>query len=51
MDNSMNAPDTMSLEPEFTLKSRKEPRLTVWTLVWAGFWTGVLMCGFVFIMR
>lgn len=47
----MHAPNTMSLEPEFTLKSREEPRLTVWTLIWAGFWTGVLISGFVLVMR
>jgi hypothetical protein len=51
MDNSMNTPNTVSLEPEFSLKSREEPRLTVWTLIWAGFWTGVLLCGFVLVMR
>jgi hypothetical protein len=47
----MNTPNTLSLEPEFSLKSHKEPCLTVWTLIWAGFWTGVLLCGFVLIMR
>lgn len=41
----------MSLEPEFTLKNREEPRLTVWMLIWASFWTGVLLCGFVLLMR
>jgi hypothetical protein len=46
----MNTTDTTSLKPEFTLKDRRE-RLTVWTLVWAGFWTGVLLCGFVMLMR
>jgi hypothetical protein len=29
----------------------KEPRLTVLTLMWAGFWTGVLLCGFVLLLR
>ena len=48
----MNVTSTMALETsEITLKSRKEPRLTAWTLVWAGFWTGVLLCGFVLLMR
>lgn len=47
----MNTTNTMDLKPEFTLKTRSEPRLTVWTLIWAGFWTGVLLCGFVLVMR
>jgi hypothetical protein len=47
----MDATNTMNLKPEFTLKSQGEPRLTVWTLIWAGFWTGVLLCGFVLLMR
>jgi hypothetical protein len=51
MDEVMNTTDTMSLKPEFTLKNRREPRLTVWTLIWAGLWTGVLLCGFVLLMR
>jgi hypothetical protein len=51
MNKLMNASNTVSLKPEFTLKSRKEPRLTVWTLIWAAFWTGVLLCGFVMLMR
>jgi hypothetical protein len=47
----MDATNTVNLKPEFTVKSRNEPRLTVWTLIWAGFWTGVLLCGFVMLMR
>lgn len=32
-------------------KNRSESRLTVWSLMWAGFWTGVVLCGFVLLMR
>jgi hypothetical protein len=47
----MDATNTMNVKPEFNLKSQGEPRLTVWTLIWAGFWTGVLLCVFVMVMR
>ena len=47
----MDATKTMNLKPEFTLKSQGEPRLTVWTLIWAGFWTGALGSGFVLLLR
>ena len=33
-----------------TLQKHKEPRLSVATLMWVGFWTGVLLCGFVLFM-
>lgn len=32
-------------------KRRYESRLTVGSLMWAGFWTGVVLCGFVLLMR
>lgn len=31
--------------------SQKGRGLTVWTLMWAGFWTGIVLCGFVILMR
>ncbi len=47
----MNGIDTIALDTELTLKSHKEPRFTIWTLVWAGLWSGVLIYGFVLLMR
>jgi hypothetical protein len=31
--------------------SHEEPRLAVSTLMWAGFWTGVLLFGFALLVR
>ena len=38
------------VEREFVLKSEKQPRLSILMLVWAGFWTGLLLCGFVLLL-
>lgn len=46
----MNNIDTMTLENEITLKSEKQPHLTMWTLMWAGLWTGILSYGFMLLM-
>ena len=43
--------DTIALDAELILKSHKEPHFTMWTLVWAALWTGVLLYGFVLLMR
>ena len=34
-----------------TLSVHNESRLTIWTLMWTGFWTGVVLCGFVLWLR
>ena len=34
-----------------TLSVYNESRLTIWTLMWAGFWTGVVVCGFALLLR
>ena len=49
--DTMDTTNSSSLKREYTLKSQNEPRLTVWTLIWAGLWTGVVLCGFVWVLR
>ena len=48
LQNKFSMEDTLA---GLTLQKHKEPRLTVGTLMWAGFWTGVLLCGFVLLMH
>ena len=55
-DNEMrvrmdNIQSDLSPENAFILKNHRDPRHTVWMLMWAGFWTGVVLCGFVLLMR
>lgn len=49
MDNTQG---NRSVERKFVLKNAKQPQLsTLMMLIWAGFWTGVVLCGFVLLMR
>ena len=34
-----------------TLSAHRESKLTVRTLLWAGLWTGVVVCGFALFLR
>jgi hypothetical protein len=47
MDNLTN---DLAPENAFILKNHKESRHTILMLMWAGFWTGVVLCGFVLLM-
>lgn len=48
LQNKFSMEDTLA---GFTLHKHKEPRLTVGTLMWMGFCTGMLLCGFVLFMH
>jgi hypothetical protein len=34
-----------------TMSMHRESKLTVWTILWAGLWTGVVVCGFALLLR
>ena len=46
-----NMRDDIFVEREYVLKGEQQPRLSILMLMWAGFWTGVLLCGFVLLLR
>ena len=46
-----NIQDDIFVERELVLKSERQPRLSIFMLMWAGFWTGILLCGFVLLLR
>jgi hypothetical protein len=41
----------MELNSFETLSVHTESKLTVWTVLWAGLWTGVVVCGFTLYLR
>jgi hypothetical protein len=45
-----NIQGNMYVENEYVLKIDRQPRMSILMLVWAGFWTGVLLCGFVLLL-
>jgi hypothetical protein len=49
--SSVNKLDYMEIDNFDTLSLHKESKLTIWTLAWMGFWTGVVVCGFVLLLR